>query len=89
MKFSLNGDQGLEIFDLNYPKSEPIACEAIGSVDAIEQTTSANSSGLTYDATTDQYIYVWRTNKDWRGCRQLVVKLNDGTEHRANFKFTR
>jgi hypothetical protein len=44
------------------------------------------SSGLTYDAYTDSYTYVWKTNKDWMGCRQLVLKLNDGKEYRANFK---
>ena len=38
----------------------------------------------------DQYTYVWKTNKAWAGtCRQLVVKLDDGTYHRANFNFTK
>jgi hypothetical protein len=40
------------------------------------------------DASTDQYTYVWKTEKAWANtCRQLVVKLKDGTFHRANFKF--
>ena len=35
-----------------------------------------------------QYVYVWKTDKAWSGtCRQLVVKLSDNTEHRANFRF--
>jgi hypothetical protein len=35
-----------------------------------------------------QYTYVWKTDKSWLNtCRTLVVKLNDGTFHRANFKF--
>ncbi|MGH8468315.1 MAG: PxKF domain-containing protein [Gammaproteobacteria bacterium] len=30
----------------------------------------------------------WKTSKAWAGtCRQLVVRLNDGTEHKASFKF--
>jgi len=34
------------------------------------------------------YVYVWKTDKSWaRTCRQLVVKLDDGTSHRANFSF--
>jgi hypothetical protein len=30
---------------------------------------------------------VWKTEKSWTGCRQLVVRLNDGMEYKANFKF--
>jgi hypothetical protein len=32
---------------------------------------------------------VWKTDKAWTGCRQLVVKLNDGKDYRANFKFVK
>ncbi len=47
-------------------------------------------SSLTYDPASDTYTYVWKTDKRWEGtCRQLVVRLDDGTSHRANFKFTR
>jgi fibronectin-binding autotransporter adhesin len=91
VKFSLGGDQGLDIFESGYPKSVEMPCESTASVDAIEQTLSGNSSHLTYDATTDTYTYVWKTDKGWAGtCRQLVVKLNDGsTEHVANFTFVK
>ncbi len=51
-------------------------------------TSSAGESGLTYDATADQYTYVWKTSKAWGAtCRQLVAKLDDGTVHQANFRF--
>jgi hypothetical protein len=91
VKFSLGGDQGLDIFESGYPKSVQMPCESTGSVDAIEQTLSDKASHLTYDATTDTYTYVWKTDKEWANtCRQLVVKLNDGsTEHVANFKFVK
>ncbi len=57
-------------------------------LDAIEQTVTAGASNLSYDATTDQYIYVWKTDKSWAGtCRTFVLKLNDGSYHRADFKF--
>jgi len=93
VKFSLNGDQGLGVFakaadGTSYPKSGQMACDSTDPVDAIEQTVSANSSNLSYDAATDQYTYVWKSSKKWSGtCRQLVVKLDDGTFHRANFNF--
>ncbi len=90
IKFSLNGDQGLSIFAAGYPKSEQIACDSTEPTDGIEETVTAGGSSLSYNATTDQYTYVWKTNKAWaNSCRQLVVQLNDGTFHRANFKFTR
>ena len=90
VKFSLNGDQGLSIFAAGYPKSEQIACDSTEPADGIEETVTAGGSSLSYDPTTDQYTYVWKTNKAWaNSCRQFVVQLNDGTFHRANFKFTR
>ena len=91
VKFSLGGDQGLDIFESGYPKSGTMPCDSTDSVDAIEQTVTAGSSSLSYDATTDTYTYVWKTNKAWaKTCRQLMVKLNDGTtEYVANFEFVK
>ncbi|HXF84383.1 MAG TPA: ExeM/NucH family extracellular endonuclease [Anaerolineales bacterium] len=88
VKFSLGGDQGLDIFFSGYPLSRQIACDSGVPTTGIEQTVSAGGSILTYDPTTDQYIYVWKTEKAWAGtCRQLVVTLKDGSIHYANFKF--
>jgi Tol biopolymer transport system component len=88
VKFSLNGDQGLNIFAAGYPGSQIIQCDSTTVVDGIEETVTAGSSSLSYDPSTDTYTYVWKTNKAWaNSCRQLVVKLNDGSYHQANFKF--
>jgi hypothetical protein len=88
VKFSLNGFQGLNIFAAGYPQSQQVACASGASIDGIEETVTAGSSSLSYDSTLDQYIYVWKTNKGWAGtCRQLIVQLNDGTTHYANFQF--
>ena len=87
VKFSLSGYQGLKIFEVGYPRSVVIDCELPdpGAI-AIEGTDTAGGSSLSYDA--DQYIYIWKTEKAWVDtCRQLVVKLIDGTYHRANFTF--
>ena len=90
VKFSLSGDQGLNILAAGYPKSMKIDCMTSDSQDAIEETVTAGGSSLTYDPITDQYIYVWKTEKGWAGpCRQLIVRLNDGTDHTANFKLTK
>ena len=48
----------------------------------------AGASGLTYDPASDQYNYVWKTEKGWAGqCRLLSVRLADGSVHSALFKF--
>jgi uncharacterized repeat protein (TIGR01451 family) len=88
VKFSLSGNKGLNIFAANSPQSGVIACD--GSAPAIDltDTVTAGGSSLSYDASSDQYNYVWKTESSWAGtCRQLVVTLNDGSVHTANFKF--
>jgi hypothetical protein len=87
LKFSLSGNHGLDIMASGYPISQRIACDASASFDGIEETVTAGGSSLSYDPAADQYVYVWKTDKAWAGtCRQVIVMLNDGTVHRANFK---
>jgi hypothetical protein len=89
VKFSLGGYQGMNILASGYPTASSGSC-ASDTVDTVEDTVTANQSGLNYDGTADQYIYVWKTDKSWAGkaiC--LTVKLADGTEHKARFTFTK
>jgi hypothetical protein len=86
VKFSLEGNKGMNIFAAGYPKSEVIPCDSAALVDGIEQTILSGSSVLSYDAATDTYSYVWKTEKAWSGCRQLVIKFIDANTQRANFK---
>jgi hypothetical protein len=91
VKFSLGGDRGPFIFVSGYPKSQPQSCDASAPTDGIETVTTAGS-GLTYDAVSDTYTFVWKTDSSWsRGpagpCRQLVLRFTDGSTYRANFKF--
>jgi len=88
VRFSLGGNFGLSILASGYPISKQVACTSGAPIDEIEETVSARSSSLSYDATTGQYTYVWKTEKAWaNSCRQLVVRLADGTEHVARFMF--
>ena len=60
------------------------------AIDTIEETVTAGNSSLTYDATTDRYSYIWKTDKAWVGtCRKLTIRLTDGTDHVSYFKFVR
>jgi hypothetical protein len=87
VKFSLGVNLGLSIFVPGYPIVQQTPCDSTAPQDVIEQTTTA-SSGLTYDAATNTYNYVWKTNSARSGtCRVLILRLADGTEQRANFKF--
>ncbi len=88
VKFSLSGNKGLSIFASSSPYTVTISCDGSAPQSDIEETVNAGNSSLSYSSTSDQYNYVWKTENSWAGtCRQLVVKLNDGSEHRANFKF--
>ncbi|HET9513647.1 MAG TPA: PxKF domain-containing protein, partial [Gemmatimonadales bacterium] len=63
VKFSLGGDQGLDILADGYPLSQPIACDAGAQLDQIEDTVKAGGSSLTYDPVTEQYNYIWKTDR--------------------------
>jgi hypothetical protein len=87
VKFSLSGNQGLDIFASGYPKSQKISCDSSAPVDDTIPTVAAGSSTLTYDAASDQYTYTWKTENSWAGtCRQLIVGFVDGTTQRADFR---
>ncbi len=89
VKFSLGGNQGLNIFAAGYPKIDFVACTN-NPADPIESTVAAGNSSLSYDPTTDQYTYVWKTDKSWAGkCGTLKVMFVDGTTHTALFTFTK
>jgi hypothetical protein len=88
IKFSLNGDQGMDIFASGYPRSEEISCEAADTVNNVRDTLNDSTSSLSYDSPAKQYNYVWKTEKSWSGtCRQLTIGLVDGQSYMLNFIF--
>jgi hypothetical protein len=89
VKFGLGGDYGLNIFAAGYPTSKQIICPNGLPPDVVEETSTATKSGLTYDATSSLYTCVWKTDRAWKGtCRELNLKLADGSDHRVQFQFT-
>jgi hypothetical protein len=88
VKFSLHGNQGLGIFETGYPSSHKINCNTLAPEDTVEETMTVGQSSLSYDPFADQYSYIWKTNPAWAGtCRQFTMRLNDGTDHIADFSF--
>jgi hypothetical protein len=57
-----------------------IAFDSSALISNLYEIEVAGAGTLTYDATADQYIYIWKT---------LIVRLNDGTEHKAKFMFSK
>lgn len=88
VKFSLTGNRGLQIFATGYPQVSTINCDSEAPVDDNVQTTTAGQSSLAYDSGADQYTYTWKTENAWAGaCKQLIIRLADGTDHIAYFRF--
>ena len=87
VKFSLGGDQGTVVFAPGFPVSLEVDCTT-GAALSSSPTANPGASGLTFDAASGQYVYVWKTDASWSGtCRRLVVRLIDGTMHEATFRF--
>lgn len=87
LKFSLAGDWGLNVIDLGAPTSGSLDCSLLDPSGEFVPVQSAGA-GLTYDPVSDQYTYVWKTQKEWAGtCRILSLQLVDGTEQLAAFRF--
>jgi CSLREA domain-containing protein len=90
IKFSLGGNFGLDILAPGSPSSQNVPCDAGAGSDPVEAVSGAGGSGLTYDALSDQYTYVWKTDKAWANtCRTFELVLEDGTTHMAAFNFAR
>jgi hypothetical protein len=88
VSFRLGADQALDIFAEGFPVSRWVSCRADAATDEIEHTVSADHSSLRYDADTGIYTYVWKTDSSWSGqCRRLILRLADGIEHTALFRF--
>lgn len=91
VKFTLDGNQGLGILKVGYPKAISVACPAsAGGGDLVEVYADAANQGLVYDADAGQYVYVWKTAKTWAGkCFSFELGLRDGSTHTFLVNFTK
>jgi dipeptidyl aminopeptidase/acylaminoacyl peptidase len=86
LRFSLSGYRGMDVLASGYPVWTQYACESPVQADV----GMVASGSLDYNAKLDRYTYGWQTDRSWAGaCMQLVLKLRDGTVHRANFRLTK
>jgi hypothetical protein len=84
IRFSLGGDRGLRVIEEGWPRVARVDC---GSGTAAAGGDPARVSKLHYHA--GRYWLLWKTDRRWKGCRQLLLKLRDGTVKHAEFRFTR
>lgn len=84
VKFSLGGNQGLDIMSA---ASSAVTCNSAVPLDSDTPTVAAGNSSLSYDAASGQYVYVWKTDKTWSGCRRLTLTFKDNTKQFVDFKF--
>ncbi|MER7577946.1 PxKF domain-containing protein [Streptomyces sp. NPDC126514] len=91
MKFSLAGDQGMDIVADDSPDSRRVTCPSDPAlIDTLEVVAAISPAGLSYDPATDTYTYTWKTSKEWAStCREFTLTLYDGTKHSALFQFTK
>jgi hypothetical protein len=87
VKFSVPGANGTlnDVLAAGYPQSAPVSCtspEPVTSGDPTDSVGNPSGGG-------DDYHYNWKTDRGWHGCRALIVKLADGSYHRAVFDFGR
>ncbi|MBY8875603.1 M36 family metallopeptidase [Micromonospora sp. PLK6-60] len=96
MKFTLATNRGLDILASGSPYSRLVDCDTLRTVNPDGSITprptpvaarNPGGAGLSANAN-GQYNYPWKTDPAWAGtCREFVLTLDDGYQHRAYFRF--
>ena len=88
VRFSLGGNRGLDVIADGWPQVAAVDCDLAGEPESGEP--ARRQRPLAYRKQRRRYALVWKTDRRWAGsCRQLMLKLEDGTVKRADFKFVR
>lgn len=93
VRFSLDGYRGKDPIADDFPRSAEVDCNTFADADpdtaqATDTPWSRWRHDVRYQPWNDTYVYMWDTERRWAGdCRQLIVKLSDGSIHRANVVF--
>jgi hypothetical protein len=93
IRFSVGGDFGMDILREGWPKARQVDCRTGDPVaGTLGSTHLPGTTGLRYEAQTGTYTYAWRVPAAWGGgpgggCREFLVKLDDGSVHSLDFRF--
>jgi hypothetical protein len=84
LKFSLHGDQGLNI--VTRTTWQPASCADWSSLGA----ATTGPAKISYNPSIDRYTDLVATDPNWKGsCRTLDLQLADNTHHTVQVHFTR
>ena len=91
IRFELSGNQGLDVIEDGWPQVAVVGCDFSAEPEAGEPARHPRwFRELVYRKSKKRYVMVWQTERRWAGtCRQFMLKLEDGTVRRADFKFVR
>ncbi|MEU3458004.1 M36 family metallopeptidase, partial [Micromonospora sp. NPDC006766] len=96
LAFKLATNRGLDILASGSPYSRLVDCDTLKTVNPSGPVTprptpvaARNPDGSHMSANANgRYTYPWKTDKAWAGtCREFVLTLDNGLQHRAYFKF--
>jgi Bacterial pre-peptidase C-terminal domain len=90
VRFSLGSYRGAAPVAAGYPKVAPVSCTGGAQAAGTEQARGSWKKRSVHASKRGgwTYMFLWKTEKNWAGgCRQLVLKLDDGTFHRVDVQF--
>ena len=87
IQFSLGGVQGPNVVVPGFPTVNAVDCKSMAPTGPAVPT-DLGIGGLSFDAWTHTYTYVWYTDRRMAGtCQQFTLLLTDGSDHVAYFQF--
>ncbi|HEU5138117.1 MAG TPA: PxKF domain-containing protein [Steroidobacteraceae bacterium] len=88
MRFRLPDRNGGFVSDMTAFQSFTVNSERCISSSVPLNDVATGNAGLSFDPATSTFTYNWDTNAGWAGtCRNVVVRLVDGSRHTLFFKF--
>jgi Bacterial Ig domain len=89
IRFELGGNQRLDVIKEGWPQVAEVGCDFTAEPDRGDPVRKPRwFKQILRGRHSTRFLFLWKTNRSWGGtCRQFMLKLNDGTVKRADFKF--
>jgi len=91
VRFTLGGDWGTKVIRGGWPKVRRVSCTSRKPIAGTEWQTRPFGGSLAYSDSTERYTLTWRVPAAWGSgamrCRELRLRLIDGSTHSLFFRF--
>ena len=88
VRFSIDGFHGRDVVADGFPQVAETECGAGSEPESGDPAHILG--GLRWQRFGRSYLLLWKTERRWAGtCRQFLLGLDDGTVHRAEYRFKR